>query len=139
MSSNTSYKNFSYVALGRILSNGLHAAFFIIITAIISGLVILFSPTIVMNWFPKYSDGIFSLQIIILSLVPLAVSSILNAKLQAKMSEKIGYSVLVRVGTLIGFILLLGTTFEMEGLSLAVLFSSIIYATILTVFYYKSK
>jgi len=51
-----------------------------------------FSPFVVTEFFPKYSEGIFSLQILVFTIIPLTVSSIFSAKLLAKESTTIGYS-----------------------------------------------
>jgi len=87
-------------------------------------LVILFSPFFINTFFPKYSEGILGLQILIISLVPLTVSAIFNAKLQAEESTKIGYSAIVRIASLLLFIALLSETYGLIGLSLSVLIST---------------
>lgn len=87
-------------------------------------LVILFSPFFIDTFFPKYSEGILGLQILIISLVPLTVSAIFNAKLQAEESTKIGYSAIVRIASLLLLIALLSETYGLIGLSLSVLIST---------------
>lgn len=109
----------------------------IFISIILSVLLIIFSPVLIDTLFPKYAEGIPSLQILIISLIPLSISSIFNAKLQAKESTKIGYSALLRIGLLIVLIIILGNWYGLIGLSLSVLFSSIAYTTFLAILYYK--
>jgi len=111
----------------------------IIISALVVIAVIFLSPIFVSELFPKYSEGIFSLQIMVISLMPLSISAMLSAKLQAKESTKIGFSALVRIGSLIILILFLGNLYGLIGLSMAVLISSILYAVFLSALYYKMK
>jgi len=72
----------------------------------------------------------------VLSIIPLTISSIFSAKLQAKESTKIGYSAIIRIGTLLALIAVLGTFYDLVGLSLAVLLS-IVLNTIFLVFIYR--
>ena len=89
--------------------------------------------------FPKYQEGIFSLQIIVFSIFPLVASSIFSAKLQAKESIQIGYSAIVRIASLLILILILGNLYGLVGLSVSVLLSSTIYAIFLFILYQKVK
>jgi len=100
--------------------------------------VILSSPFLINTFLPKYSEGIPSLQILIISLVPLSISAIFSAKLQAKESSKVGFSALVRIGSLLGLIAILGSTFDLIGLSLSVLISTILH-TIFLLFLYTTE
>jgi len=114
--------------------------FFIILIAIIVVLsVVIFSPILVSELFPKYQEGIFSLQIIVFSIFPLVASSIFSAKLQAKESIQIGYSAIVRIASLLILILILGNLYGLVGLSVSVLLSSTIYAIFLFILYQKVK
>jgi len=100
---------------------------------------IVLAPTVVDWFFPKFSEGVFGLQIMILSLIPLTISSIFNARLQSKESTKIGIPVLIRIVSLLIFLALLGNLYGLLGFSVAVLISTIIYAISLYFLYYKSK
>ena len=99
----------------------------------------LLSPFFVMTFFPNYSEGIPSLQILVFTIIPLSMSSIFSAKLQASESTKIGYSALVRIGILLTLIALLGEAFGLVGLSIAVLISVIINTIFLAILYLKTK
>jgi len=92
-------------------------------------------PFLVNEFYPKYSEGILGLQILVFSIIPLSISSIFNAKLQAKESTKIGFSAIVRIGTLLALIALLGNSFGYVGLSVAVLMSVIINTIFLFILY----
>jgi len=102
-------------------------------------LTIIFSPFLVNLFFPKFIEGIQSLQIIIISLIPLSISSIFNAKLQAHESIAVGYSLIVRIGSLLVLIVILGNLYGLTGLSLAVLISTSCYAAFLYYLYRKIK
>jgi len=97
----------------------------ILASVVIALMVIALSPIFVQEFFPKYSEGIFSLQIMVLSIIPQSISSIFYAKLIAKESTKVGFVSLFSVGSVLALITLLGETFGLLGLSLAVLFSAI--------------
>jgi len=73
--------------------------------------------------FPKYSDGISGLQVMVLAIIPQSVSSIFGAKLLARESTKIGYSAIVQIGSFLLLISLLGELYGLVGLGLAVLIS----------------
>jgi len=114
-------------------------ALLIIVSALVVVATVILSPIFVNQFFPKYFEGVFSLQIMVISLMPLSISAILSAKLQAKESTKIGFSALVRIGSLLILILFLGNLYGLMGLSMAVLISSMLYAIFLSVLYYKMK
>ena len=98
----------------------------VLISIVVALVAIVVSPFFIEKFFPKYVEGITSLQILVISIIPLTITSIYSAKLQANESIKIGYSAIVRIGTLLILIFILGSIYELEGLSLAVLFSIII-------------
>lgn len=102
-------------------------------------IVIVISPWAINQFFPKYTDGIFSLQLMITSLIPLTIAAIFNAKLQAKESTKIGYSAIIRVGSLLILLAILGEIFGLVGLALAVLLSIIFYTGFLGILYIKTR
>jgi len=96
------------------------------------------SPTLVNNIFPKFSEGIESLQLLVISLIPLSLNAIIQAKLQAKESTKIGYAAAIRIGLLLLFIMIFGQIYGLLGLGLAVLLS-IIFETIILVILYRKN
>ena len=111
----------------------------IIISIVIAITMIFLAPIIISSVLPKYSEGIPSLQILILSLIPLSIAAIFNAKLQSQGSTKVGYSALVRIGSLVILIIILGSQFDLIGLSLSVLFSSILYSMFLAYIFKKES
>jgi len=99
---------------------------------------IIFSPFFVHEFFPSYKEGVESLQILILSIIPLSVSAVFNAKIQAEESTIIGYSAIIRIGSLLALIVLFGQWYGLVGLSLATLLSIIFNTVFIFVVYTKS-
>jgi O-antigen/teichoic acid export membrane protein len=108
------------------------------ITSIIVIATILFSPFVIENYFPQFLDGVYSLQILSLSLFPILFSSILNAKLQSIESITVGYSGIVRIASLIIFIIIFSETYGLVGLSFSFLLSTSVYTLFLLGLYKKN-
>jgi len=100
--------------------------FVILASVLITIATIIFSPQIIELIFPKYSEGIFALQILVISLMPISISLILTAKMQATESTKVGYSAIVSIGSLLILLGFLGNEYGLVGLSVAVVISSIL-------------
>jgi len=113
-------------------------SYLVILGTIVLALAAIFlGPYFVNEFFPKYSEGIQSLQIMVLSVIPLSVSAIFSAKLQARESSKIGYLAIIRIGSLLILLAFLGDLYGLVGLSLSVLISTIIATVYLVILYYK--
>ena len=108
-------------------------------TVLLTIISIFLAPIVIESWFPKFSEGIFPLQILIISLIPLSFTSIFSAKLQAKESTKVGLTAIIRIGSLLGLIALLGNLYGLLGLSLAVLLSICVNTIFLGILYNKEK
>jgi len=78
---------------------------------------IILAPIVIEEIFPKYRESIQSLQIMALSIIPLTIAAVFNAKLQAKESTRVGYSAFVRIGTLLGLFVLLSQTYGLIGIA----------------------
>ena len=114
--------------------------YFVIFASIIISLIIFFiAPIVIENILPKYSEGIPSLQILVITLIPLSIMAILNAKLQALESKKIGYSALIRIGSLLILIATIGNWYGLMGLSISVLLSVILHVIFLAFLYRSAK
>jgi len=111
----------------------------ILITIILAAVAIIIMPYFVNGFFPKYSDGILGLQVMVLAIIPLSISTPFGAKLLARESKKIGFSSIVTVGTILVFIPLLGVPYGQVGLSLAVLISNSANALFLYFLYKREK
>ena len=105
----------------------------------LTALSIVLAPSFVNEFFPKYSEGIPSLQIILLTALPISVGVIFSARLMAKESTKIGYSVFVKVPILLVLLGILGNVYGLIGLSLAYLISTIINTAFLFILYKKME
>jgi len=115
-------------------------SYLVILGSIVAAATAIFlAPFFVNEFFPKYFEGIFSLQILVLSLIPAAISSIYNAKLMARESTRIGFSAIVRIGSLLALIMVLGQLYGLVGLSLAFLLSITINTVFLVFLYEKEK
>lgn len=109
------------------------------LSVIFTVLVIIFSPFVIESVFPKYLDGVFALQIMITAAIPYAFSSILTARLQSMESMTVGYSGVIRIGSIVVLIGLLGTMYGIVGFSIAVVVSGIIHTMFLYYLYKKHK
>lgn len=113
---------------------------FVILLSIGLSLTIVFSaPFFIPIFFENYIDGIESLQIIALSIIPLAFAFVLLPKLQSVNSSKVGFCALVRIGSLVLLLVLLGNSMGLMGLSLAVLISTTLYTIFLLLLFISEK
>ena len=69
----------------------------------------------------------------------MTITSVFNAKLQAKESTKVGIPAIAKITSLIILLAILGYFFGLEGLSIAVLISSIIETILLFFLYIKQS
>lgn len=112
---------------------------FIPLSVILVLIGIIFAPIFVEQFFPKYFEGVLSLQIMIVSFIPLSISAVFNAKLQAKQSTKVGFSAPVRIGSLLILLAILGTPYGLVGLAIAVFLSIVIYTIFLSIIYFMKR
>ena len=109
----------------------------IIVSSIaIAVLGIFLSPFVITEFFPKYSEGIIGLQILLLTIFPQSIATVFTAKLMAKKSTKLGYLAFIKIISIIVLIIYLGELYNFVGLSLAVLLSSV-FSLIFLVFISK--
>ena len=111
--------------------------FVVLASGIMVIVVFSFSPLLIEQFFPNYSDGIFPLQILITSLIPLSISHIFTAKLQATQSTKVGYSAIIRIDSLLILLSILGSIYGLIGFAFSVLISSILNTVFLFFLYYR--
>ena len=110
----------------------------LICAGVLSILVIILAPIVIENFFSKYYEGVLGLQIMAISLIPLTISAIFSSRLQVMESTKIGYSAIVRIGSLLALIVILSEPYGLLGLGLAVLISTLLNTLFVTFLYYKS-
>lgn len=111
----------------------------LIISILVVLVVDVLSPIILPEIFPKFSEGIPTLQIMIVSIIPITINSIFTAKLQSKESTKVGYASIAKIIALLSLIVILGEFLGLIGLALAVLISYSIETVILTFIFRKLK
>jgi len=109
----------------------------VIISIILTVLVIIISPLLIETFFPKYLGGIFALQVLSIAAIPNALSTILTAKMQSIESTKVGYSAIIKIGSLVILLGVLGTMFSIVGLSIAVVTSVSLHTLFLCYIYKK--
>lgn len=117
-----------------------HKKFSVIIVAIsiiLTVLTIVVAPFVIESAFPKYVDGVFALQILVIAAIPNSFAVILTARMQSLESTKVGYSAVLRIGSLIALIGLLGTMYGIVGLSVAVVISITLHTLFLGYLYKK--
>ena len=116
---------------------------FVLLSSLFASIVILvgiyLSPYIIENLFSEYIESIIAVQIIAFSIIPLFIISILNAKLQVLESKLVGFGVIVRIGTNLTLIPILGGLMGITGLVLANLISIILLSIYLIIIYFKIK
>lgn len=116
---------------------------FALLSSLFASIVILagvyLSPYIIGNLFPEYIESIIAVQIIVFSIIPLLIISILNAKLQVLESKLVGLGVIVRIGTNLTLIPILGGLMGITGLVLSNLISIILLSIYLIIIYFKIK
>ena len=117
-----------------------HISYLIIIASVLlMTFVIVFSPFLIEQLFPKYEEGVFSLQILVISIIPLTFSAIIFANLQSKESTKVGYPVILKIVSLLVFLTIFGELYGLPGLSAAFVLSAILETIFLLVLYRSSK
>jgi len=104
-------------------STTMNSLFVVLGSILLAVVAIILAPILVPVFFPKYSEGIPALQVLVLSIIPASINTIYHSKLLAKESTKIGFEIIVRMGSLLLFIVVLGEFFGLIGLSFAVLLS----------------
>lgn len=104
-------------------------------TIILAGIYL--SPLIIERIFPQFMESIEAVQIIVLGIIPLLIIAIFNAKLQILESNLVGYGVIIRIGTNLSLIPILGGMWGIIGLVIANLMSLVLLASYLLIIYYK--
>jgi len=109
------------------------ASIFLVIISIV------LAPILVTIFFPKFTEGIESLQIMVIAVIPLSFGALFGSKLLAKESKKIGFSAIVRIGSLLISLAVLGELFGLMGLAFAILISNSAYVLFMYFLYQKEK
>jgi len=112
----------------------------VVITSVLLAVIaIILAPILVPTFYPKYVEGIGSLQIMAITIIPQAIGVIFGSKLLAQESTRIGFTSIVSVGSLLILLVVLGEMYGLIGLSIAFLTSQSANTVFLYLLYKKSK
>jgi len=128
--------------LAEQLQEKISKRFFLLLVLLTSFLILIgifVLPYIIEFLFPQFMESIFAVQVIVFGTIPLFFISIITAKLQVMESNLVGYGVLVRIGTNLSLIPLLGGLWGVMGLIIANLISLVLLSVYLLIIYYKIR
>lgn len=99
-------------------------SYLIVFASIILAIISIFlAPILVPIFYSNYTEGIEGLQIMVIAIIPRAINAIYGSKLIARESTVVGYTAIVRIGSLLILLSILGQLYGLVGLALAVLIS----------------
>lgn len=94
-----------------------------------AGIIILASPAVIDVFFPQFIDAITAVQIAGIAIIPITVTAIMNAELQAhEKARHVFIGSLIYIGALLAGVVFLGKLFDLEGLAVGFLLANIIQA-----------
>lgn len=102
-------------------------------------IAIILAPILVPIFYPLYTEGIESLQIMVISIVPLSIGVVFSSRLLAQESTRIGFTSIVQIGSMLILLVVLGGIFGLAGLATAVLISQCANTLFLYLLYRKSR
>jgi len=106
---------------------------------VLAVIVIILAPVLVPIFYPLYAEGIESLQIMVITIIPLSIEVIFRSRLLAQTSTRIGFTLFVRIGSMLILLVVLGEIYGLVGLSVAVLISQCANTLFLYILYRKSR
>jgi O-antigen/teichoic acid export membrane protein len=111
----------------------------VLASIVLAGIVVTLSPMLIPIFYPQYVEGIESLQILAITIIPQAVGAIFGSKLLAQESTRIGFTSIVRIGGMLILLLVLGEIYGLIGLAAAVLITQCIHTLLLYLLYTKNR
>lgn len=111
----------------------------IVVSILLAVIAFFLSPILIPHLFPKYTDSITSIQIMSFGALPLAIISIIQAKLQSQDSKLVGTGSIIRIASHLTLIPLLWNILKIEGLAIAVIISILLHMVYLLIVYYHQK
>lgn len=102
-------------------------------------IAIILAPILVPIFYPLYEEGIESLQIMVITVIPMSIGVIFSSRLLGQESTRIGLTSIVRIGSMLILIVVLGANYGLIGLSAAVLISQCANTLFLYLLYQKSR
>jgi len=111
----------------------------VLASVILTIIVIILAPVLVPIFYPLYAEGIESLQILAITIIPMSIGVIFSSRLLGQESTRIGLTAIVRIGIMLILIVVLGEIYGLVGLSVAVLVSQCANTLFLYLLYQKNK
>jgi len=111
----------------------------VLASIVLAVIVIILAPVLVPIFYPLYAEGIESLQIMVITIIPLSIEVIFRSRLLAQTSTKIGFTLFVRIGSLLILLAVLGEFYGLIGLAIAILVSQCANTLFLYFLYQKDK
>ena len=94
-------------------------------------------PIILSDIFPKYNEAVIAIQIVSIAIIPATITSFYTSKLLGmEKSKMVLISKAIMAITITTSILLLATTWELIGISIAYVLSTIVEAVFLVLSYH---
>jgi len=113
---------------------------FVVLTSVaLVVIAIILIPILIPIIYPQYAEGIESLQIMVISIVPLSIGVVFSSRLLAQESTRIGFTSIVRIGSMLISLAVLGEIYGLVGLAAAVLISQCADTLFLYLLYRKSR
>jgi len=102
-------------------------------------LVIILAPVLIPIFYPLYAEGIESLQIMAITIIPLSIGVIFSSRLLAQTSTRIGFTSIIHIASMLILLIVLGEFYGLIGLAMAVLISQCVHTLFLYFLYQKDK
>ena len=106
---------------------------------VLAGIAITLAPVLVQIFYPQYTEGIESLQVLVITIIPQSVGAVFSSRLLAQESTRIGFSSIILIGSMLILLVVLGGIYGLIGLAFAVLISQCANTLFLYFLYTKSK
>jgi len=106
---------------------------------VLVAITIILAPILVPIFYPLYEEGVESLQIMVITIIPLSIGVVFSSRLLGQESTRIGLTSIVRIGSMLILLAVLGEMYGLVGLSIAVLISQCANTLFLYFLYHKNK
>jgi len=106
---------------------------------VLAVIAIILAPVLVPIFYPLYVEGIESLQILVIAIIPLSIGVVFSSRLLGQESTRIGLTSIVHIGSMLILLVVLGEIYGLVGLSVAVLISQCANTLFLYILYRKSR
>jgi len=111
----------------------------VLASVVLAVIAIILAPVLVPIFYPLYTEGVESLQIMVISIVPLSIGVVFSSRLLAQESTRIGFTSIVHIGSMLILLVVLGEIYGLAGLAAAVLISQCANTLFLYLLYRKRR